>query len=137
MNLQKGAYYFIVFIGFLASIPLSILNPLKVSSHYLPLYLVVNIIIANFIVFTFIYFIMNNIKLPILLIPWLFISSLIEFYIGMSAIMENLSVGYFTVLLIFLEFYGMLYFAQRKSLYLGIVYIVILAFIEILVYDKM
>ncbi|MBB5255298.1 hypothetical protein [Sulfurisphaera ohwakuensis] len=80
---------------------------------------------------------MNNIKLPILLIPWLFISSLIEFYIGMSAIMENLSVGYFTVLLIFLEFYGMLYFAQRKSLYLGIVYIVILAFIEILVYDKM
>lgn len=136
MNLQKWAYYFIVFIGFLASVPLSIFNPLKISFHYLPLYLVVNIIIANFIVFAFIYFIMNTMKLPILLIPWLFVSSFIEFYFGMSAIMEKIYSGYFTILLIFLEFYGMLYFAQRRSLYLGIIYIVFLAFIEVLVYNR-
>lgn len=109
------SYYFVILISFLLSIFPSVILPVKLYPHHLRLYLVTNIIIANFIVFILIYFIENVVKFSIILIPWLFFSSLLEFYIGMSAILRDISQGYFTVLLIFLEFYGMLYFSEKKE----------------------
>ncbi|WP_218257929.1 hypothetical protein [Saccharolobus shibatae] len=75
-------------------------------------------------------------KFSIILVPWLLLTSFLEFYVGISAIVRGISGGYFTILLIFLEFYGMLYFTQKKRLYLGLIYLTGLAFIEILVYNK-
>ncbi|QXJ32288.1 hypothetical protein J5U22_01872 [Saccharolobus shibatae] len=129
-------YYFIIFIGFFISFIPSIISPIKVDPHYLALSLVINIIIANIIVFIFIYFIENIMKFSIILVPWLLLTSFLEFYVGISAIVRGISGGYFTILLIFLEFYGMLYFTQKKRLYLGLIYLTGLAFIEILVYNK-
>ncbi|QIW24565.1 hypothetical protein EWF20_10770 [Sulfolobus sp. S-194] len=129
--------FYVIFISFLLSIILAITSPLRVIPHYLSQYLIINIIIANSIIFTLIYFIENIMKFSIILIPWLFLSSLFEFYVAMSTVMEGMIGGYFTILLIFLEFYGMLYFSKKNNIILGLIYLVILGFIEVLVYNKL